>query len=84
MKNVNVGDIKDFYCEVCIKGKIGWFFLLFEFNIRVFRLFELLYIDIWGLVLVVFKGGMWYFLIVYDDYSYWIFFILMRMKFEIL
>lgn len=84
LKNTNAGDIKDFYCEACIKGKTGRLPSPPEPNIRASRPLELLHINIWGPAPVASKGGMRYFLTVYDDYSHRISLTLMRMKSETL
>lgn len=84
LKNANAGDTKDFYCEACIKGKTGRLPSPPEPNIRASRPLELLHVDIWGPAPVASKGGMRYFLTVYDDYSHRISLTLMRMKSETL
>lgn len=84
LKNAKIGDIKDFYCEACIKGKTGRLPSPPQPNVRASKPLELLHIDIWGPAPMASKGGMRYFLTVYDDYSHRISLTLMRMKSEAL
>lgn len=84
LKNANVKDIKDFSCEACIQGKTGRLPSPPTPDTKASRPLEVLHIDIWGPAPVTSKGGMHYFLTVYDDYSHRISLTLMRAKSEAL
>lgn len=84
LKNATVKDIKDFSCEACIQGKTGRLPSPPTPDTQASRPLEVLHIDIWGPASVTSKGGMHYFLTIYDDYSHRISLTLMRAKSEAL
>lgn len=70
LKNATAKAIKDFSCEACIQGKTGRLPSPPTPDTKASRPLEVVHIDIWGPASVATRGGMRYFLTVYDDYSH--------------